>query len=108
MQHEAPLLSHSRGADPVRRYLDSLSGKDAEEVFASLQYIEAHGIDGLVACRPIQGKLWELKVSQQRVFYVVITGPEMVLLHVYKKQSQKAPRAEIDLALRRMKEVLGG
>ncbi len=96
------------GAAPVRRYLDSLSGEDAEEVLARLQYIEAHGIDGVIPCRPIQGKLWELKISQQRVFYVVITGPEMVLLHAYKKQSQKAPRAEIDLALRRMKEVLGG
>jgi len=29
-----------------------------------------------------------------------------VLLHAYKKQSQKAPKREIDLAKRRMKQVL--
>jgi len=32
----------------------------------------------------------------------------MVLLHVYKKQAQKAPAREVDLAERRMKEVLRG
>ena len=41
-----------------------------------------------------------------RVFYVMIDGPEMVLLHAYKKQSQKAPQSEIDTAEKRMKEVL--
>lgn len=96
------------GANPVVKYLDGLDGKDATEVFASLRYIEIHGLDGSVVCRPISGKLWELKVSQQRVFYVVVSGPEVVLLHAYKKQGQKAPRGEIEVALKRMKEVLGG
>jgi phage-related protein len=40
------------------------------------------------------------------VFYVLVTGPELVLLHAYRKQSQKAPRGEIEIAMRRMKEVL--
>jgi phage-related protein len=45
-------------------------------------------------------------VSAARVFYVVVTGPEVVLLHAYKKQGQKAPRKEIETAERRMEEVL--
>jgi phage-related protein len=32
----------------------------------------------------------------------------MVLLHAYKKQAQKTPAREIDLAERRMKEVFRG
>ena len=97
----------SAGANPVKRYLDGLAGRDAAEVFASFRHIESHGLDGLVSCRSIKGKVWELRISQQRIFYVLITGPEMVLLHAYKKQGQKAPRVEIDLAMRRMKDVLG-
>ena len=57
-----------------------------------------------MATRQLRGKLWELKVSAQRVLYVVVKGPEMILLHAFKKQSQKAQR-EIELAERRMKEV---
>jgi len=44
--------------------------------------------------------------ASHRIFYVVVTGPMMVLLHSYKKQSQKSPAREIKIAERRMKEVL--
>jgi phage-related protein len=44
--------------------------------------------------------------ASHRVFYVVVNGPMIVLLHSYKKQSQKAPTREIKIAERRMKEVL--
>jgi phage-related protein len=35
-----------------------------------------------------------------------VSGPEVVLLHAYKKQRQKAPSKEIETAERRMEEVL--
>ena len=95
------------GANPVEKYLDKLGGSEAAAVFAAILYIEQHGIvDTPLNLRPIAGKLWELKVSQQRVFYVIIIGPEMVLLHAYKKQGQKAPKNEIEVATKRMKDVL--
>ena len=53
------------------------------------------------------GGLWEIKVDAQRVFYVLIGGPTVVLLHAYRKQGQKAPRRELDVARERMKQVLG-
>lgn len=59
--------------------------------------------------RQIQGKLWEVRVqagAAARVFYVLRTEDEMVLLHAYQKQSQKAPAREIEIATRRMMEVL--
>ncbi len=93
------------GANPVRKHLDSLNRDEAARVFAAIRYIEANGLDGSVVARQIRGKLWEIKVSSQRVFYVVINGPVMILLHAYSKQSQKAPTREIEIAERRMKEV---
>jgi phage-related protein len=56
--------------------------------------------------RQIKDKLWEIKISQARIFYVVIEGNKMVLLHAYKKQSQKVPQHEIETALRCMKDIL--
>lgn len=58
--------------------------------------------------RQIRGKLWELRISRTRIFYVVVVGDTMVLLHAYKKQGQKAPTREIETATRRMAEVLEG
>jgi phage-related protein len=70
-----------------------------------LATIEVHGLAAAVT-RHIRGKLWELKASANRIFYVLVTGPEVVLLHAYKKQRQKAPVKEIETAERRMEEVL--
>ncbi len=74
-----------------------------------LASIEELGFSGAAAhVRQIEGKLWEVKVSRHRVFYVSIAGPEMVLLHAYKKQGQKAPGRELDVARQRAKEILNG
>jgi len=76
-------------------------------LFEALDQIERHGFDAVrVQFRQIEGKLWEIKVSAHRVFYVVIEENEMVLLHAYKKQGQKLPSRERDIAIRRMKELL--
>lgn len=102
------LFVTAAGASPVRRYLDGLSSGEAARITAALIDIEEHGLVGsVVHLRPIAGKLWELKVDRHRVFYVVVRGPQMVLLHAYSKQTRKAPRREIDLAVLRMREVLG-
>lgn len=77
-------------------------------MLAAIESIREFGLEGSgVVFKHITGKLWEIKISAQRVFYVVISGPEMVLLHAYKKESQKAPKNEIETAYRRMKDVLG-
>lgn len=88
-------------------YIRDLSGERREEVVAALIDIEEYGLEGaMVAARHLEGKLWELKFAKDRVFYVMLSGPEMVLLHAYKKQGQKAPPRELDTARRRMKDVL--
>ena len=72
--------------------------------------LEEDGFDGCSAvARQIEGKLWELKLSQNRYFYVLfaLVGDEyLTILHGYKKQSQKAPRNEIEVARKRMKRQL--
>jgi hypothetical protein len=44
----------------------------------------------------------ELRASASRFFYFAFTGRRFVILHGYRKKSQKAPRREIEAALRRM------
>jgi phage-related protein len=90
----------------VRDYLESLTADRAEIVYAALADLDRHGLEGAsVTARHIEGKLWELKFAIDRVFYAVITGPVIVLLHAYKKQGQRAPLRELEVARRRLKEV---
>ena len=96
------------GHKPVADYLRALPAPERARLAEALWRIQAYGLSGSgVATRQLEGKLWEVKVSAQRAFYVLVTSEEMVVLHAYTKKSQRAPRSEIDLALRRMKEVLG-
>ena len=98
----------SSGARPAEKYIASLPLVERAKVLAAIEDVRKFGLeDSGVTFRHISGKLWEIKVSAQRVFYVVISGPEMVLMHAYKKEGQKAPRGEIATAQRRMKDVLG-
>ena len=88
-------------------FIQGLAKPERARLFEALDEVERHGLDAVrVQFRQIEGKLWEIKVSTHRIFYVVIEREEMVLLHVYKKQGQKLPIKERDIATRRMKELL--
>jgi phage-related protein len=58
----------------------------------------------------IEGKLWELRAKAAegiaRGFYVTLTGRRVVVLHVFVKKSQKTPRAALETARERMKQVM--
>ncbi len=76
-----------------------------------LEMVETMGLDQLHAphARHIDGKLWELRAKADegiaRGLYVALAGRRVVVLHVFVKKTQKTPRAAIDVALARMKEV---
>jgi phage-related protein len=66
------------------------------------------GLEAPVPLRQLKGKLWEIRIGRHRAAYVIVSGPEMVLLHAFKKQGQRTAGIDLALALRRAKEVLGG
>ncbi len=57
----------------------------------------------------IEGSLWEMRLIGRdgiaRAFYVTATGKRVVVLRAFRKKTQKTPRSEIELALKRAKEV---
>ncbi|MDH4468537.1 MAG: type II toxin-antitoxin system RelE/ParE family toxin [Bacteriovoracaceae bacterium] len=63
-----------------------------------------------VQFRQLRGKLWEVKFNAisggYRVAYVVIESDTMVWLHAFKKKTQKTPVSDLEVAEKRMKEVL--
>lgn len=86
----------------------------AEEQARFLEIIDELEVHGLSASRivfkPLEGKLWEIKFTTQaagyRVLYVMIEKDLMIWLHAFIKKTQKTPKQDLDLARKRLKEVL--
>lgn len=98
------------GRSPVERHILALPKADQAKYADVITGIEAHGLDfEPVRFRHLQGKLWELKFrspgGDHRVAYVMVAADAMVWLHAFKKDSQRTPREDLALALKRMKEV---
>lgn len=99
------------GRAPVEKYIDEIGNKEEKaELLSALKGIQEYGTDAVgVDFRQIEGKLWELKIrthgKQHRIFYVVLKGNEMILLHAYLKKIPKAPLREIQTAKQRLKQL---
>lgn len=57
----------------------------------------------------LEGPLWEMRMRGRdgiaRAVYVTAVGRRVVVVHVFRKKTQKTPRREIEIALARAKEV---
>jgi len=60
--------------------------------------------------RSLDKGLFELRVKGKegigRIFYCIRIGKRIVMLHVFIKKSQKTPKKELEIAIKRMKEVI--
>ena len=76
------------------------------------ELIAAVGLDrvGAPHVRHLTGPLWEMRMRGRegisRALYVTVRGRRVVVVRVIVKKTRKTPRSEIDLALRRAREVL--
>jgi phage-related protein len=57
----------------------------------------------------LDGPVWEMRMKGKdgiaRAAYVTAIGRRIVVVHVFSKKTRKTPRREIEIALRRAKEV---
>ncbi len=73
--------------------------------------MEIFGPDlGMPHTRSMGGGLFELRIKAAegiaRVFYCAVVDRRIVVLHQFVKKSDKTPPKELDIARRRMKEVI--
>ena len=76
-----------------------------------VELIQSHGLERVREpyVKHLEGPLWEMRMKGRsgiaRAVYVTATGKRVVVVHVFVKKTQKTPRREIEIALRRAKEV---
>jgi phage-related protein len=76
-----------------------------------VELIQSHGLEMVHEpyVKHLEGPLWEMRMKGRsgiaRGVYVTAVGRRIVIVHVFVKKTQKTPRREIEIALRRAREV---
>jgi len=96
-----------RGKCPPREFIEELPVMEQAKIRNVLRLLQEFGSNlSMPHAKQIKGKLWELRPGGVRLFYFAYIGQQFVILHGYRKQSQKAPDREIEIAIRRMQELM--
>ena len=96
----------------VDREIDDLPQDIQARYLHIVERIESVGLQSLGASlvKKLTGRLWEIRLRGRdgiaRALYVTLSSRRVIIVRAFVKKTQKTPRREIELALRRSKEVL--
>lgn len=99
------------GNSPIKRFIDKLPDEDQARFLEVIEEVENYGLNAArLIFKPLEGKLWEIKfkTSRQgfRILYILLENDLMIWLHAFSKKTNKTPKKELEIARKRMKEVL--
>ena len=99
-------------AEPVRKWLKALSREGRRIVGTDIATVEFGWPVSMPTCRPLSSRRGLLEVRNSltriaRVLFCIHQG-QMVLLHGFIKKTQQTPENDLNLAVKRQKEVEGG
>ena len=95
----------------VRAELDGLPLDIRASFERIVRLIQGFGLEQVHAphIKHLEGRLWEMRLKGKdgiaRALYVTAVGRRIVVVRVFVKKTQKTPHREIELALKRAKEV---
>lgn len=105
----ALFYENSNDKKPVREWLYSLDEEDRKVIGKDIKTVEYGWPIGMPVCRKLESKLYEVRsdISNKRIARVIFTVIDeyMILLHGFIKKTQKTPKQDIDLALKRKKDI---
>ena len=97
------------GSNPVRDWILALPDADRHTIGKDIQKVEFGWPLGRPHCAPLGNGLWEVRsgLDGNRIARVVFCMGDghMILLHGFIKKSQKTPQSDLELALKRKREV---
>jgi len=97
-----------RGEVFVKEFIDKQNPMVKARHIGMIDFLEEYGpFLGGKYTKKVRKNLYELRITgkeQIRIFYTV-KGKEIILLHVFKKKSQKLPKKEIEIALQRLDRI---
>jgi phage-related protein len=101
-------FANSLGSEPVRLWLKGLPATDRKTIGEDIKTVQLGWPLGMPLVRHLGGGLWEVRTRLDnriaRVLFV-LSGSTMVLLHAFIKKQQETPKADLDLAIERHKDL---
>ncbi|GAB7141053.1 type II toxin-antitoxin system RelE/ParE family toxin [Deferribacterales bacterium RsTz2092] len=100
---EIEFYKTAEGKEVIADFLDTLPTKHRAKVLWEVDLLATYGTAlSMPYTRHIEGKLWELRIKFasdiSRIFYFVLQGNKIVLLHGFVKKTDKVSQGEIDRA----------
>lgn len=103
----------SEDNSPIDEFVTRLPEKEQYKVYYTIKLLKTQGIylrEPYTKKVHAKSDLFELRVKYsnniQRILYFHYTGKTFVLLHGFTKKTQKTPRNEIEIALKRKEDYL--
>jgi len=105
---EVIFYEDSRGTSPVADWLINLDRENSKasrsmlrKIYFQIERLENEGIDiGEPIVKRINKDIWELRPVPNRIFFATLCDNRILLLHSYRKKSNKTPLCEINQAMR--------
>lgn len=103
-EYRIEYYADGKGRELARQYINDLSLKEQQKVYAFLEFLREHGghLDEPYT-RHITGKIRELRVdfsrNRHRIFYFATVKKRIILLHAFLKKTSKTPKTEITKAV---------
>lgn len=105
MAWEIKTYETARGEKPVDEFLKKLSSKTKAKLTHIFDLLTLYGnMLRMPYSKRLDKNLYELRIrgaQEVRILYC-FKGQRIILLHTFKKQTQKTPRKEIGIALKRI------
>ncbi len=90
----------------VIKQIATLSKKDKAKIINVVDLFEKHGFAvTALFLKKLSHNLWELRADRWRLLFGLIHGSPKVI-HIFYKQTQKTPKQELMIAIKRLKEEL--
>lgn len=99
------------GDNSVSDFLDTLEQNSQSKILRVLHNIQEYGLDSVIPhIKKLSGtRFWEIRIlghNSIRVIYVVPAKFQILVLHGFKKKTQKTPLKELEIASKRYHEYI--
>jgi phage-related protein len=95
------------GKRPVLEFIRKIPDEDKAAILAAMKDVRREGV---TAARHLRGELFEVRADGDRVIYRILfaregeRGQVLLSLVAFNKKTQKTPPAQIELAMRRLRD----
>lgn len=110
-EFDVKFYQDNNGNEPIKEFLEELEKngetKRADKIYTYIRSLIKYGTRaGYPYVKHIDGDIWELRPSNDRIFFFYWKDKTFILLHHFLKKTRKTPKREIDQAKRNMKSHL--